>query len=80
MVFWNEIKRCRRKRGMKISAKGEGAEWKKLFILQRPNELNYASPWLIMGQIQKLLDTFHPNKKGQFRQKTISRYCPFDVA
>jgi hypothetical protein len=34
-----------------------------------PNEQHRALPWLITGQIQKLLDTFYPNKKGMKRQK-----------
>jgi hypothetical protein len=40
-----------------------------------PNELNYALPWLLMGQIQKLLDTFYPNKK----KKHLALYCPFNA-
>jgi hypothetical protein len=41
-----------------------------------PNDLNYALPQLIMGHIKKLLDTFYPNKEGQFRPKNISCYYP----
>ncbi len=54
---------------MKISAVGEGAEWKSALSPTTPNELNYALTWFLMGQIQKLLDTFYPNKKGVFRPK-----------
>jgi hypothetical protein len=36
---------------MKISAVGEEAEWKKALSPTAPNELNYALPWLLMGQI-----------------------------
>ncbi len=38
---------------MKLSAIGEGAEWKYVPSPSAPIELNYALPWLLMGQIQK---------------------------
>jgi hypothetical protein len=38
---------------MKISVVGKGAEWKKAPSPTALNELNYALPWLIMGQILK---------------------------
>jgi len=52
------IKRYRIKRTMKISMVGEGKEWKKALSPTAPNELNYALPWLIMGQIQNSFRNF----------------------
>jgi hypothetical protein len=43
---------------MKISMVGEGKEWKKALSPTAPNELNYALPWLIMGQIQNSFRNF----------------------
>ncbi len=40
---------------MKISAEGEGAEWKLALYLKAPNVLNRAVPRLIMDQITKNL-------------------------
>jgi hypothetical protein len=34
-----------------------------------PNEHNRSLPWLIIGQIKKLLDAFYPNKKGMNEPK-----------
>jgi hypothetical protein len=63
---------------VKLGALGEGAEWNEAPSPTAPNELNYVLPSLLMSQIQNLLDTFYLNKKGQFRQKTISSYSPFN--
>jgi hypothetical protein len=48
---------------------GEGAEWKSALTPTAPYELNNALPLLIIGQIQKILNTFYPNKKGVFGPK-----------
>ncbi len=53
--------RCRKMRGMKLSAIGEGTECKLVLSPTAPSELNYAVPWLLMGQIKK-------NKKTIFIQ------------
>jgi hypothetical protein len=43
-----------------------------------PNELNYALPWLLMGQIKKNFRILSIQKgKDGLGLKTISRYCPF---
>jgi hypothetical protein len=57
-------------------------EWKEALSSTTPYELNYALPWLLMGQIQKTYrySTFYPNKKGLFRPKTFSRGCPFNTS
>ncbi len=34
-----------------------------------PNEQNCALPWLTIGKLKKLLDTFYPNKKGMNRPR-----------
>ncbi len=74
-----------------ISAVGECAERKKPFQKKAyseikrsrrrtaPNDLNYALPCLIIGQIKKKkLQILSSQTRSQFRQKTISRYlCPF---
>jgi hypothetical protein len=54
---------------MEISTFSCSAKWAKLcltFVLNGPNS-------------KKILDTFYPNKKGLFRSKNISRYCPFNL-
>jgi hypothetical protein len=71
----SEIKRYKRRRVVKLGAIGEGAEWKLALSPTAPNELNYALPWLLMGQIQKTSRYFLSKQD----QKTISRYCPFKV-
>jgi hypothetical protein len=43
---------------MKKSVVGEGGEWKKALSPTAPNELNFALPWLIMGQIKKSSGNF----------------------
>jgi hypothetical protein len=61
-----ETKSYRRRRVMKLSAFGVGAHQRlarqekarngnKRFFRTAPNELNYALPWLLMGQIKKNL-------------------------
>ncbi len=57
---------------MKISAEGEGAEWKLALYRKALNVLNRALPRLIMDQIKKPLDTFCMGKI------TISSYCTFE--
>jgi hypothetical protein len=56
---------------MKISAVGEGVEWKQALSSAAPYELNYALPWFIMGQIQKASRNFLSKQEGtvQFRPK-----------
>ena len=49
---------------MKLSAIGEGAEWKYALSPTAPNELNYALPWLLMGQIQKTSRYFLSKPEG----------------
>jgi hypothetical protein len=44
-----------------------------------PNELDYAFPWLIMGQIKKLLDSFYLNKNGQLGQKPSHATVPLSL-
>jgi hypothetical protein len=51
---------------MKIREVGEGVEWKSALFPTSPNELNYALPWLLVGQIKKTSGTF---KIGQYRPK-----------
>ncbi len=41
-----------------------------------PNELNYTLPWLLMGKIQKLVDTFYPNKKRLYAKKPYHANVP----
>jgi hypothetical protein len=49
---------------MKISAVGEGAEWKSALSPTTPNELNYALTWFLMGQIQKTSRYFLSKQEG----------------
>jgi hypothetical protein len=43
-----------------------------------PNELNLALAPLIVGQTEKNVDPFFPDKMGLNRQESISCYCPFN--
>jgi hypothetical protein len=61
----NETKRCRRRRAVKISAAGEGAECKYALSPIAPDKLG----WLIMGQIQKTFRYFLSKKKGLSKPK-----------
>ena len=66
---------------MKISAVEEGAEWKSALSSTAPNELIYALPKLLMGQIQNTSRYFfiQTKKRDCLGQKTFLRYCPFNA-
>jgi hypothetical protein len=49
---------------MKIRAVGEGAECKIRASPSAPNKINYALPWLLVGQIQKTLRYFLSKQEG----------------
>jgi hypothetical protein len=49
---------------VKISSVGEGMEWKQELSPAATNELNYALPWLLMGQIQKTSKYFLSKQEG----------------
>jgi hypothetical protein len=67
----NETKCYRRRRAVKLSAIGEGAERKYALSPTAPKEINYALPYCsyYWAKFKKLPDTFYPNKKGLFRPK-----------